>query len=101
MSKTIWKYEFPVSDRWLLDMPVGAKILPTVATVIPSVVTLWAEVDVPSALELRAGAQPVMEKRLLCVVGTGNPMPDNLGAYIGTTLDRGLVWHVYEGVRSE
>lgn len=38
------------------------------------------------------------EKRGIYIVGTGNPMPDGLSAFIGTcVMPNGLVWHVFEG----
>lgn len=84
MSKTIWK--FPLAGDGTVMMPIGAKILTVHGQ--GNDICVWAEVD------------PRMDKveRLLSVYGTGNPLPDNPGNYLGTAMLMGgaLVFHVYE-----
>lgn len=84
VSKTIWK--FPLAGDGTVMMPIGAKILTVHGQ--GNDICVWAEVD------------PRMDKveRLLSVYGTGDPLPDNPGNYLGTAMLMGgaLVFHVYE-----
>lgn len=98
---TIYKYELALRDVQRVRMPAGAVLLHVgtqrIATleVVSSyaatadVLMLWAHVD-PSA--------KVVE-RLIAVVGTGNPAPDDLdeAKYVGTTQCGAFVWHVFDG----
>lgn len=89
--KTIWKFEFPISIGAYLKMPAGAKIL-HVARQYPNVATFWAEVD-----DLAE-----MEERFFAVVGTGNPIPEDVNCeYVGTFIDPPFVWHLYEILESD
>ena len=87
MAKRILKYE--------LDIRLGEVWMPATAEVKfvgtqGSKVYLWAEVDDQDAPILRS----------LRIFGTGHPLPNSLGAYIGTVqqdLPSGqFVWHIYE-----
>lgn len=72
-------------------MPVGAMVLSVqVQRMMPYI---WALVD-PDL--------PPLEERLFYVVGTGHPLSDNPGKYIGTfqLLEGGLVFHLFEGLGS-
>lgn len=94
--RTIWKYDVPVTDKVVLEVPDGAKFLPFVADQHGTngrVLQLWAEVDTR-----RAETHP-MEKVSIYVVGTGNPMPDEVGnhGYLGSVVSGPFVWHVYRG----
>lgn len=84
--KTIWKFQVDVVDRPVVKMPAGSKILPHVVAVSPDRLWLWAEVlpDSPN------------EDRLLCIVGTGNPVPADVWRHVGSVVAGPFVWHVYE-----
>lgn len=92
MSRTIWKYPFHVNDSVVIEMPIGAKIIPFVGGAMPydDMLFIWAEVD-PEAER---------EDRVLHVVGTGNPMPQRPMRHIGTCPNGRFVWHVYEAIQS-
>lgn len=97
MSRTIWKYEIEITDRQVLKMPTKARLLPFVAQQPgqPSnMLCLWAEVD------LRNSEAYPMEKVPIYVVGTGNPMPEEVGndGYLGSVQSGVFVWHVYRGM---
>jgi len=82
-TKTIWKFPLAITDRQVLPMPPGAKIL----SVAPQagILTLWAEV------------QPDLTptSRRVTIVGTGNPIPAHPGEFVGTAVMPPFVWHVY------
>ncbi len=89
MSKTIWKYEFPIKDEFILDLPEGAKVL-TAFVQKPNQsrdrkAAFWVEVD-PTA---------PLHPYLFMVVGTGNPVPLDATYYIATFPDGPFVWHLY------
>lgn len=87
MAKSIWKFPVEVTGEQLVAMPHGAKIL-TIAVQMGAI-CLWAEVN-PDV----AGRH----HRTISIFGTGHPMPDDPGAYIGSfMLDGGaLVFHAYD-----
>jgi hypothetical protein len=82
--RTIWKFPLKPAVQEI-TMPRGARVL-TVQTQFGEP-QLWAEVDTDAPTEQREFA----------VVGTGHPMPEDPGEYIGTfQIDDGsLVFHVY------
>lgn len=85
MSRAVWK--FPLDGG--ADIPAGARILSV--DIDPSGnPCVWALVD-PEAPRAR---------RILMVVGTGWPLPDESHAwtFVGTFVqrDQGLVFHVFE-----
>ena len=84
--RTIWKFELETTDEQTIPIPEGGKIL-TVA-VQREIPCLW--------VECYSGA--VMVKRTFNVYGTGHPLPDNPGKYIGSYMLHGgtFVGHVYE-----
>lgn len=95
---TIWKYELRVTDVQKVEMPSGAQLLHVAGQEVSEyrpgmawhevVPMLWAKVD-PDA---------PMTQRLIGIVGTGNPAPDDdEGVYVGTAICGALVWHVYDG----
>lgn len=88
--KTIYRYQVPVADRLTVQMPAGA----TVLSVRPSRGRLDDQLDVWAVVDTSAPD----EARELLVVGTGNPLPDDVGAFVGTVLTHGgvFVWHVFE-----
>ena len=82
--KTIYKYNLSVDDKQVLYVP--EKRRPLCIQLQNGKPCLWVEVDnnsrtVPMSLITR---------------GTGHPLPDKLGLYIGTYQIPGLVFHVYE-----
>jgi hypothetical protein len=78
-------FKFPVGVGDSVLMPVGAKILSV--QVQRGVPCLWALCD-PEARLVR---------RSLKVYGTGHPVPDNPGTFVGTfQLDDRLVFHVFD-----
>ena len=84
MDKQIWKYV--LEPETIIEMPIGAEIL-TVQEQYGRC-CLWALVD-PSANKV---------KRKFLVYGTGHPITEENGKYIGTfQLHNGrLVFHVFE-----
>jgi hypothetical protein len=82
--KKIWKWS--LTPETLIDMPEGAQIL-TVQDQ-NGQPALWALVD-PDARR---------EARTFKTYGTGHPVPDNPGKYIGTFqhMNGMLVFHVFE-----
>lgn len=83
----IWKFPLHLTDRQCVSMPIGAKILS--AQVQHGAVTLWAMCD-----------ESRQDKRLrtILVIGTGHPVPDDCGSFLGTVQfsGGGLVFHVFE-----
>lgn len=83
----IWKFNLVITDMQEVVMPDGAELL-SVANQ-RGVLCLWAMVD------------PLKEKRprYIEIVGTGNPMPVDMGVdrkFIGTAVVDPFVWHVFE-----
>ena len=85
--RKIWKFPVPVTDELALTLPQGAKLLSVQCQGASEVPCLWTEVD-PDALP---------QARRFSWYGTGHPLPDEPGAYIGTVqLHAGeLVFHLY------
>lgn len=88
--KAIWKFPFKVNDTIKIYIPEGAKFL-SVQTQ-DGVPCLWAlvEPDAPKVL------------MLFDIYGTGHPMPDDPGVYIGTFQLHGgaLVFHLFADTRA-
>ncbi len=87
MPKTIWKFPVQVTDEQQVSMPSSAKIRHV--AVQGDIACLWAEVDVSA---------PQMGERTIRIYGTGHPMPENPGDYIGSFMlhDGALVLHAYD-----
>lgn len=93
MSRTIWKFEVPVTDHPQVEMPVGAKVLDVQASPKRDLLWLWALVE------------PEAEKttKEFLLYGTGHPVDPELtpGEHIATVqvpLGPGhlpLVWHLF------
>ena len=81
----IWKYELRVDDRLTVIMPRGARILSV--GVQGKTICLWAMVTPETAEQ---------ERRIIAIYGTGNPLPDDPGTFIGTVQVPPVVWHVFE-----
>lgn len=83
---TIWKYKLNITDRQVIMMPVGAKIL--AVQVQHGEPCLWARIH-PNREE---------KKRLIKIYGTGNNELMDEDRYIGTfqMADGDFIWHVFE-----
>ena len=86
MMKTIWKYPIETTEVQQIGMPQGAEIL--CVQMQASTPCLWA------LCEHAAPRQP----RTIRIFGTGNPITEEPGRYIGTYQLSGgaLVFHVFE-----
>jgi hypothetical protein len=82
----IWKWTLTITDLQSLEMPHGAKII--TVQVQHGEPQLWALCD----------ENAEKEKRNIAIYGTGNPVPDVPGTYIGTfqVRDGLLVFHVFD-----
>ncbi|GAB3889023.1 DUF7352 domain-containing protein [Terrabacter terrigena] len=85
MSRTIWKFQAPVQDEFDLNGPAPLNIV-HVAPDGPTGLLIWAEVD-PNRSQT---------ERHLRVVGTGNPIPNDVTRHIGSVIAPPFVWHLYE-----
>lgn len=85
----IWKWTLQITDKQMLQMPQGAKVL--TAQMQGEELCLWAQVGPPDP------GVP-QEARTFAIYGTGNPMPDEPGEYVATFQTQGgaLVFHVYD-----
>lgn len=83
--RKIWKHELDITDTQEVMMPRGSFLRAVQWQ--NGVPCLWTEGDtaLPS------------EPRLICMYGTGHPMPDDPGMYVATIQTGGLVFHVYDG----
>ena len=86
MARSIWKFPIKIDDHQVIPVPNGAKIRSV--AVQGETVCLWAEVD-PN--------EPIFGRDIF-VYGTGHPMPDDPGTFIGSVMLHGgaLVFHIYE-----
>lgn len=88
MSTRIYRYEFLITDEATVEMPQGAAVLSVhYSRTEPRGLDVWALVDTDAK----------SEKRLFRVIGTGNPVPDSCGQFVGTVLTHGGMWHVFDG----
>lgn len=86
MTKRIFKYVLDIEDVQTVELPEGAEILSVHNQ--NELLCLWALCN-PDAPK---------EARTIHIFGTGNPVCDNPGRFIGTVLmwHGQLVWHVFE-----
>ena len=82
--KTIYKYVLSLVENPALDMPRGARVLDV--QIQNNEICLWAIVESTEKLETRK----------FFIAGTGNPVPQGAGDYIGTVQQDRFVWHVFE-----
>ena len=84
--KTVWKFPLEIADEQNLMMPECAEIL--TAQMQGGTLCLWALVN-PDAPK---------QRRIIEILGTGNPAPDTERKYISTAQIAGglLIWHVFE-----
>jgi hypothetical protein len=73
IGKTVWKYEIPIEDYFILELPKGAK--PLSVQTQRGVLCLWCLVDQPSFES---------EERTFRLAGTGHSIKDDNVLYIGT-----------------
>jgi hypothetical protein len=88
-NSTIWKYGFDIVDKFLLDLPIGARVL--TAQIQNDVPCLWVLVNPNTA----------KEPRTFYVIGTGHELPVDIAlTYISTFQQYGgaLVWHLFEAI---
>lgn len=86
MTTTIWKFPILVHDDQSIEMPRGADIL-------------WVDNQQGQpCIWARVNPYAPKEQRRIRIFGTGHPMPDELGDYVGTFMmkDGALVFHLYE-----
>lgn len=82
----IWKFKLDITDEQTVEMPAGARILSVQMQ--QGDCCLWALCNENAAYE----------RRHIAIYGTGNPMPDDPGAYLATfQLHSGAtVFHAFE-----
>lgn len=83
----VYKYELEVTDEQSIRLPFGAEILTVQQQ--SDKFCLWALVDPRNELD----------ERVICIHGTGHPIPDNIKLkYINTFQipHLGLVFHAFE-----
>ncbi len=90
MTTAVWKFEIPIQDEFVIEMPAAVPLHFATQHGIP---TLWALVD-PNAV-----AYPVTFR----LAGTGHPIlaPRECLRYIGTCFlnDGALVFHLFQVVQ--
>lgn len=90
MSRRIFRYRLDITDSPVVTMVANAVVLsvgpPRDGT---DQLDLWAIVNTDIVTE---------QDRRFHIVGTGHPMPDYCGRFIGTVPTHGgvYVWHVFE-----
>jgi len=91
-EKRIWKYESNVNSVMLFRMPEGAEIL-SVQSQDDFTVCFWALCEPARPETIRA----------LFAYGTGRPVSEDTGRYIGTVqLEKGkLAFHFFEREKSD
>lgn len=82
----IWKYTLNLTGLQTVELPRGARPLTVQMQGIHP--QLWAMCD----------PEQVKEKRTIAMYATGNPLPDEAGAYIATFQSHGgaLAFHVFD-----
>jgi hypothetical protein len=85
----IWKWSLLTQDEQELSIPAGARLLAVQTQ--HGTPMLWAMCD----------EEAQREPRWIAIVGTGNPLPNSLGEYLGTfqVNGGGLVFHVFERLK--
>lgn len=94
-SPTVHRVQIPISDRSIVTMPAGARILHAAADYLGAaptnpIIQLWYHCDLD---------QP-QQRRMIRVIGTGNLAEVDPQRHIGTVIyelpgGRG-VWHVFD-----
>jgi hypothetical protein len=81
----IHKQKLQLVDRQVIELPADSEVL-SVANQ-NGVICIWYKFD-------RVFLNDTVE-RTVDIVGTGNPMPEYVGEFIGTVLMDQFVWHVF------
>lgn len=81
---TIHKYPLQMTRKQTIHVPWVTDVL--TAQFQRGVLQLWARVD--TTTEYR--------DRVICIYGTGHPLPDQPGFYVATAQDGSFVWHVFD-----
>lgn len=83
----IYKFPLMITDRQEILLPRNSKVLSVQEQY--GDMTIWVLVD-PSDIKVR---------KAINIVGTGNPILNDPGEFIGTVQTNGgsLVWHVFDG----
>lgn len=89
-GRRVFRYRLPIADSPIVVLPTGAEVL-----------SVGPPRDARDELDLWAVVDPTVvteQDRRFRVVGTGNPMPDDCGRFVGTVPTHGgaLIWHVFE-----
>jgi len=82
----VWKFEFPLANEFVLQMPIGAR--PVTAVFQNGRPCMWAIVNPDESTE----------DRFFAIRGTGKGLSGK-SSYLTTFLDGSFVWHLFE-VRS-
>ena len=82
--ETIYKYRIEITDRQLIRLPVGRKIIHAGPDPMGTP-CLWAIIDTED---------PAFPEELF-IVGTGNPMPPLASEHIGSFVQGQFVWHAF------
>lgn len=82
--KTIWKYPLEIADMQRVRVPMGSTPL-CVGSDPAGNPCLWCEVD---------DQQPIIPLEVY-IVGTGNPLPEDVNRYIGSIRQNPFICHVY------
>jgi len=82
--RTIWKYPLEITDRQMLRIPQGPRIL--TVQIQDGAPMLWAMVDTSAG---------ILWDVWIRIYGTGNPGTGPEEHYIATFQKDGLVWHVF------
>ena len=84
MAKTVWKSIITMGGKTLVDLPKDAEPI-SVDVQFNSYAVMWSIVD-PEA---------EIERISVFVAWTGEPLPVNIGKFIGTFTNKGLVHHTF------
>lgn len=83
----IWKWPIEITDYQTIKVPAGTRLL-----------TVQVQRGTPCIWGLCDERMGLQEHRRIGVYGTGNPMPDDPGKYLGTfqVHEGAPVFHVFE-----
>lgn len=83
-ATTIWKFPLDLTDEQTVTGPLVSPM--SVGLDPGGLLCLWA------CVYPAGGHRDTWTVR---VVGTGNPLPEETGAFMGSVVDRQFVWHVF------
>ena len=85
MRQQIWKFPLELTGVQEVEMPSGSQLLSV--AVQQETLCLWAMVDLDRGTK---------ERRMIDIIGTGNPIDSHRRSFIGTVQMESFVWHVFE-----